>query len=717
MARLSPISEPDSGMPLLIDRAQAATWGRRPRLQRVSRPAVPKPAGVDASRRTGVLPHGAKLAKLLLLLMPLAQAATLPTFSVLSEDPGGWPFLLQSVGFLPQPAASAHIFVLRAGSGGSSEWPARVENGAYLILEGESSTAESFGFHPTKENVRITSLEDVHLPKLRIVWEKGLELPRFEMPNEAKIFAKDRWTGAPLLAGFRRGAGAVLWVAVSPGDRGYQRFPYLPQALVDLGLDPPFHSNRLWAFFDSSYRLRVDLDYFAARWHTAGIDGLHVAAWHFYDPDPERDAYLKRLIAACHAHGILVYAWLELPHVSEKFWEDHPQWREKTAVLQDAQLDWRKLMNLFNPDCFRAAAAGVKDLIGRFDWDGVNLAELYFESLEGLSNPSRFTPMNDNVRAQFRTAGGFDPIELFQTRKDAPSERAFLDFRARLAREMQQQWLAEIESIRHARTYLDIVLTHVDDRLDTSMRDAIGADSAQLLPLLEHHNFTFLIEDPATVWNEAPQRYEEIARRYRPLTPRQDRLAIDLNIVDRYQNVYPTKQQTGAELFEVVHSAAGAFAQVALYFENSILSPDLPLLPAAAAVVTRAEAIGPKLMIESPQGVALRWPGPALVDGLPWPVRNDEFLFLPAGAHSVEAGAESPALRVTQFNGELTSAQLVSANAIEMAYRSTARAIVLLNQEPASVEIDGAQSQPDPAGPNAIFLPRGQHLVTIEVRR
>jgi hypothetical protein len=616
---------------------------------------------------------------------------------------------------MPQPAAAARIFVLRAGSAGSPEWPARVENGAYLILEGESSAAESFGFRPTKENVRVASLQDVHLPKLPIVWEKGLELPRYEVPAEAKIFAKERWTGAPLLAGFRRGAGAVLWVEVSPGARGYERFPYLLHALVDLGLDPPFSSDRLWAFFDSSYRLRVDLDYFAARWRNAGISALHVAAWHFYDADPERDAYLQRLIAACHANGILVYAWLELPHVSEKFWDDHPQWREKTAVLQDAQLDWRKLMNLSDPDCFRAAAAGVKDLIGRFDWDGVNLAELYFESLEGLSNPSRFTPMNDTVRAQFRaTPGGFDPIELFQARKDVPSQRAFLDFRAALARDMQRQWLAEIESIRRARNYLDIVLTHVDDRLDTTMRDAIGADSAQLLPLLDRHNFTFLIEDPATVWNEAPQRYAEIARRYLPLTPRQDRLAIDLNIVDRYQNVYPTKQQTGAELFEVVHSAAGAFAQVALYFENSILSPDLSLLPASAAVVIRMETIGTKLMVDSPHGVALRWTGAAMVDSLPWPVRDGSLIFLPAGAHSVEAGADSSALQVTRFNGGLTSAQSVNANTIELSYKSSARAIAILNHTPVTVEIDGAETQPDPAGPNAIFLPRGQHLVTIQ---
>ena len=654
------------------------------------------------------------LISLVLLLAPVARCASLPYFSVLSDDQGGWPLILQSVGFMPHAAASSRIFVLRAGSTGSAEWTARVESGAYLILEGESSVAEMFGFHRTKENARVTSVEDVHLPTLPIVWEKGLELPRYEMPGTAKVFAKDRWTGAPLLAGFRRGAGAVLWLAVPPGERGYERFPYLLQALADLGLDPPFRSTRLWAFFDSAYRSRVDLDYFAARWRKAGIAALHVAAWHFYDPAPERDRYLKHLIAACHANGILVYAWFELPHVSEKFWNDHPEWREKTGLLQDAQLDWRRLMNLADRDCFRAASIGVKDLVQRFDWDGVNLAELYFESLEGLSNASRFTPMNDSVRSQFRRVGGFDPIELFQSRKDPQSQRTFLDFRAKLARDMQQEWLAEIEKIRRTRSYLDIVLTHVDDRLDTSMRDAIGADSAQVLPLLEHHSFTFLVEDPATVWNLAPQRYGEIARRYLPLTSHPERLAIDLNIVDRYQNVYPTRQQTGAELFEVVHSASAAFAQVALYFENSILAPDLPLLPASAAVVSRVESVGPKIVVDSPHGVAMPWSGAALVDGQPWPALSDSLLFLPAGAHSVEVGGQLPGVRLMNFNGELTSAQIADGQAIEFSYRSSSRALAVLNRKPVRLDLDGAECPPDRAGPTAVFLPRGQHVVTIQ---
>lgn len=279
---------------------------------------------------------------------------------------------------------------------------------------------------------------------------------------------------------------------------------------------------------------------------------------------------------------------------------------------------------------------------------------------------------------------------------------------------MQQEWLGEIASIRRERTDLDIVLTHVDDRLDTSIRDAIGADSAQVLPLLDQHTFTFLIEDPATVWNMAPQRYEEIARRYRPLAPRPERLAIDLNIVDRYQNVYPTKQQTGSELFQVVHSASGAFPQVALYFENSILRPDLALLPASAATVSRVETIGVKLVIDSPHGVGLRWSGPALVDGHQWPVQNDSVLVIPAGGHAVESAPPYTGVRVIAFNGELLHAQASSDRVIELSYKSSARAIAVLNRRPVRLEIDGLHAAPDSAGPGAVFLPRGQHLVTIE---
>jgi hypothetical protein len=651
----------------------------------------------------------------LVLLFVLPHSLAAAGFSVIGTDPGCWPKILSSIGHWPSPAVDAQIFVGRPGAPASPNWNTKLSQGSILVLEGESTLAASFGFHPSKETFQLTSLQDVHQPGLPIVLESAVEIHRFVIPEGTRVFAQERWTGAPLIAGFRRGAGAVLWVAISPGKNGYERFPYILEAMRDLGMAPPFESRRLWAFFDYSYRTRVDVDYFAARWRASGISALHVAAWHFYEPDAARDAYLKSLIEACHRQAITVYAWVELPHVSEKFWADHPEWREKTGVLQDAQLDWRKLMNLTNRDCVREVSRGVREMMRRFDWDGINLSELYFESLEGIANPARFTPMNDDVRAAFRAKQGWDPIEIFGTHKDAPSVRAFLDFRADLVFGMQEEWLAEAQKFRAFKPDLDIVLTHVDDRFDAGMKDAIGADAARVLPLLAGRDFTFLIEDPATVWNLGPQRYPEIAKRYEPLTQKPERLAIDINVVDRYQDVYPTKQQTGAELFQLVHLAASAFPRVALYFENSLLKPDLALLPSAAARVNKVERIGAKLMVDAPYGVGIPWQGPALVDGKPWPAQSENVLWLPAGAHTIEAGGKPPLNRLVDFNGTLQSAR-VESNGIEIGYSSPVRAIAVMAGKPTRIVTDGVEAKLEWTGSGryfAVFLPRGQHLVSM----
>jgi hypothetical protein len=647
----------------------------------------------------------------LLLWAVLLSAGELPYFKVLGRDPGSWPQILASVGL--QQHEDAHVIVARAGYPAAPDWPARVERGCILILEGESPLAESFGFKRGKQTVHATNLRDMHQPELPVIWEKALDLPVMSLPAGATVFTKERWTGSPMTAGLRRGAGAVLWVAADPGARGYERFPYVLAALRDLGLEAPFHASRLWAFFDSAYRSRVDLEYFAQRWRKSGISALHVAAWHYYERDGEGDEYLRKLIEACHREGILVYAWLELPHVSEKFWDEHPRWREKTGLLQDAQLDWRKLMNLSDRDCFRAVAAGVGQLIAGFDWDGVNVAELYFESLEGIANPSRFTPMNDDIRAEFRGLAGFDPIELFGARKDDASRREFLEFRAGLARRMQQEWVSELERLRVAKPDLDLVLTHVDDRFDAGIRDAIGADAARALPLLDSHALTFLIEDPATIWDLGPQRYPAIAAKYHALTSHPERLAMDINVVERYQDVYPTKQQTGTELLELVHSAAASFSRVALYFENSLQAPDLAWLASASARVSRIERAGSKLSVASVGGVGIPWKGDATVDGQTWPALDGSAVWLPGGLHTVEPSAAPSERRLLRLNGELLSARALAGGQLEFSYRSDARAIAAFDREPRVIHLDGAALSPQRAGANSLLLPRGEHVVTI----
>jgi hypothetical protein len=248
------------------------------------------------------------------------------------------------------------------------------------------------------------------------------------------------------------------------------------------------------------------------------------------------------------------------------------------------------------------------------------------------------------------------------------------------------------------------------------MKDAIGADASRVLPMLNKHDFTFLIEDPATVWNLGPQRYPEIAKRYQPITPKPEHLAIDINVVDRYQDVYPTKQQTGTELFELVHLAAEAFPRVALYFENSILRPDLLLLPAAAAVVTRVERVGNKTMVDAPYGVGIPWHGPALVDGKPWAARNDATLWLPAGTHSLESSEKVQTVRLLDFNGVLESVDEERNRAITITYKSAGRAIALMDRRVTGISMDGSSAEihaADGAEGHVLLLPRGEHSVTI----
>jgi hypothetical protein len=653
------------------------------------------------------------------LLCSISLAAgPLISYHVIGDDPGSWPRILGSVGLSADTSAPTSIFVVRDRSPlTAAEWLARAQSGSIVIVEGSTPIAQSFGFRPAAKRIEVQSVRDVHDPDLPIVWENAVDLPVYTIPAKATVFQKERWTSAPLMAGFRHGAGGVLWLAAPPGVNGYERFPYLLQALTDLGFEAPFRSGRLWAFFDGAYRSRVDLDYFAARWRKAGISALQVAAWHYWDRDPQQNEYLKHLIEACHKQGILVYAWLELPHVSDKFWGDHPEWREKTALLQDAQLDWRKLMNLTDRDCFRAVASGVRDLIGRYDWDGVNLAELYFESLEGYSDPARFTPMNDDVRREFKAKYGFDPIELFDPKsprnpaKDATGMREFLDWRADLAARQQEEWIDQIEELRRSKPYLALVLTHVDDGFDTRMHDLIGADAARVLPLLRKHDFTFLIEDPATIWNLGPRRYRQIAARYVPLTPAHDKLAIDINVVRRYQDVYPTKEQTGTELFQLVHAASQAFPRVALYFENSIRRPNWGLLAASAAGVSRVQQTARGLAVDSRHGAGVLWNGPAKVDGAVWPVTGEGIVWLPPGHHVVEASQTGALARLLDLNADLTAAS-ATPHGFDFAYTSDSRAMAKLERAPVTLEIDGRPAKPEMIG-NVLVLPRGQHLVSV----
>lgn len=642
------------------------------------------------------------------------------TFQVKGADEQPWSKILGAVGI--RAAASGNdADIVVVGQGTRADITALAEK-HLVILEGSSPGAQGFGIVEKSETVAVRQICDTHAVKMQIIWEQAAQVKAVTLPVGFQVFASERWKGMPVLAGKRTGspgAGAVLWMATAPGPSGIERYPYLIQALVDLGLHLPAKTTNLWAFFDSSYRIRADSDYLAKRWRQAGIGELHVAAWHNMEPDQARDEYLKKLIEACHRNAILVYAWVELPHVSEKFWADHPAWREKTAIGQDAQLDWRKLMNLQNVDCRSAVEKDIGALLTRFDWDGVNMAELYFESLEGASNPARFTPMNDDVRQDFKRANGFDPKLLFDPAseyamaKHPEALRKFLDYRAGLDSRMQKEWLGVIDNTRTEKPYLDIVLTHIDDRFEPGIRDALGADVARSLPMILARKSMLLVEDPATLWNLGPERYSKLAEQYHALTPERKQIAVDINVVERYQDVYPTKKQTGVELLELVHEAATSFARVALYFENSLEKQDLALLPAAAAAATVHETRAGVLLVNAQEPTRVSWQGAARMDGRLWPVESGHELLAPAGEHTFEASPVVPAVTIADFNGEVRSA-VAEGDRSDLSYTSRSRAVAVVGSPISAVEVDGTPFWKGKPGESvsSFVLPSGQHLVT-----
>ena len=642
--------------------------------------------------------------QLLTALLCCALPAVAATFQVEGANPAAWSKILGSVG-VTRAAADPDIVV--AGVSAAAD-RAQLAANHILILEGDSPAARSLGIVPDKERVTVRQIVDSHGPQMQIIWQQPAEISKVQMPPGFMVYATERWQSAPVLAGKRTTHGAILWLATEPGLTGMERYPYLVQALVDLGLDLPLHATNLWAFFDSSYRIRADVDYLAKRWRDAGVSVLHVAAWHSMEPDAAQDEYTVRLIQACHRNAILVYAWLELPHVSEKFWADHPEWREKTAAGQDAQLDWRRLMNLQNKECSSEVSKQIAGLLKRFDWDGVNLAELYFESLEGAGNPARFTPMNDDVRADYKRLTGIDPKSLLNPGVAAKDLRNFLDYRAGLASNLQAKWLDEIEKTRSQKPYLDIVLTHIDDRFEPGIRDALGADVARSLPLIEARKSTLLVEDPATLWNLGAERYSKLAEQYHALTADRSHLAVDINVVERYQDVYPTKKQTGVELLELVHEAAVSFSRVALYFENSLEKQDLRLLPIAANTASANLDTAGVLTLDAKQPTRVKWTGAASMDGRLWPLQNASTLLAPSGKHKFEASAFQPGVAIADFNGEIRSA-LGAPDRADVSYVSKSRAVAVLANGVSRVEVDGVKFAGQTSG--SVVLPAGEHRV------
>jgi len=113
--------------------------------------------------------------------------------------------------------------------------------------------------------------------------------------------------------------------------------------------------------------------------------------------------------------------------------------------------------------------------------------------------------------------------------------------------------------------------------------------------------------------------------------------------------------------------------------------------------------------LDAAEPTRVSWKGPVKIDGKLWPVQDANSVLAPPGKHRLSAATDTPALTVTDFNGDIRSA-VASGNGVELSYTSRSRAVALLGSPIAKVEVDGAPFSCQDG--RSILLPAGQHIVT-----
>ena len=611
-----------------------------------------------------------------------------------------------------------------------------VNTGGNLITDFRNTLAAELGIHFLGSTVQIDRVRDSLFPDGLLRWQRGEVMNKFETMRYDEVMAIDDKTETPVVIGRRYGDGKFIFFGTrfDPASTGgFSRYPYLIQHVEHFfSLHPLVRRDQLEVYFDPGFRHTVSIEQLVTRWVANGIRIIHVAGWHEY---PKYTYDYQRLIRLAHANGILVYAWLEPPQVSQKFWMEHPGWREKNYRGEDARPSWRYPVALTDPACLKAALAYYQTFLTSYDWDGVNIAELYFEAGRSLKDTRLITPLHPSARVQFKSTYGFDPVDLFDRNSprywedDHSALSSFINFRVKAITGLHQVMLSLADSIRRSKPGFLVTVTVMDSISAPDLRTLHGIDVHEILPLRATYPFLFQVEDPESMWSLDPGRYEAIAHRYASLVSAQD-FALDLNILsfrpDSALVPFPTRIQTGTESYRLVQSAALGARRVTIYSESSMNQQDLVLMPYAFSARTSVRKIDDGWAITTPTPVVLQ------LDPKTQEIwRDNERLLtigegrflLPVGSYQVRVShrglrpfqTDILETRLLSITGDLLS-EKDSPRSVEFRYRSENRCIVTLVKEPFALFIDGQETGFTALKGNGrygLILPPGEHTALV----
>jgi hypothetical protein len=644
-----------------------------------------------------------------------------------------------------------------------------VNNGGSVLLFGQSPLSQALGISYTGAIGNVTQFVDYINPQLFQMWSNGEPLQLFQQNNGDIVFSIDQATGAPIAIGRSLNKGRVLYVGTNYYDHyssyGTKGHPYLLYHVMDFfHLKPMISAGSLDAYFDpGNYDLsKISIEDIVSGWVGRGITTVYAATWQSWintQTGVEWDFDYAHFIDVCHLYGIQAYAWFELPEVSQKFWYSNPQCQEQTAGNGTNYISWRLNVNLQNPTCLASVQQFVDTVMNSYDWDGLNLAEIYYDYDQDIKY---FTPMNADIRQNYAAISGFDPIQFFDPTSphyylvDTTSWQAFLNYRTGLVTGLHQTFLDTIYK-EPGTAEREVILTAVDS-LDSNYPDLqlppgylpdlnTGVDITAIVGLKASYDYSLQVEDPWQFWNSNPYRYKDFKQTYLNTFPylqlHQSDIMFDANIVPGAHCPsggavpvpsfnYPSNEQTGLEFSLILKNLFTDNDRSAVFSENTIQTIDYDRLRWAVAgdsLINRA-ADG-SLSITAKRTSKLEGSqnlNNVSLNGKDWPAWSsvDGSIILPVGSSTVElnAGSVSPVIRLAGISCALTDAGVVPGG-ISVQYNSprqkavaTIEAFDKLDSEPFYVQLDGAAYTPDIYpyyGQYRFFMPKGSHTVQVYV--
>lgn len=612
-----------------------------------------------------------------------------------------------------------------------------VEDGGALITDSKNDLAENFGIRYSKALLKVSRVRDRLFPDERIWWNTFELATKFDAEDVDKVFCIDEATEAPLVIGKQWGKGKLIYLMTrfDPMSQiGTSRYPFLLEYIRSyLHLGPIIRRDNLEVYFEPGVRRNISVESLIKQWVRQGIRIIHVSGWHQY---PKYTYDYERLIRLAHANGILVYAWLEPPQVSQKFWNEHPEWREKNFRGEDVRASWRYPMALNDRRCVDSMTEAYRAFLKKYDWDGVNIAELYFDAARGFADPQYFAPMHPSAQREFRRQYGFDLPSVLDPKSDhywkvnRDAAASVTEFRVKTLERVYDTLLAMTQEIVRDKPGFMVIVTAMDSFGSPELREYIGVDMKSILALQKEYGFSLQVEDPEHLWSTDPRRYIAIGKEYTEFVGDRAKLLLDLNIGSFRKpeaiTPFPTLVQTGTESFLLIQAASLGAQRFTVYSESSINPQDLLFLPYALASEVRYRSTEDGYMISAPYAVVMNLPSETKeisLDGKPLSPSRENFYFIPAGEHTIRLGADpagafSPhALdtKLLSMTGNILSVAY-GLRSIEAVYESDTKALMSINREPTRVMVDGEDYAFAFMKGNdcySLFLPPGRHDVEI----